>query len=602
MNRTLPAFLLAAGLGWHSLAAATVTAQLSADETSVGMPVEMQVRVDGTTNVFLPRDLGVDGLQTQLTGRSTQVSIINGRMTTSGIYSYTIIPQREGTFEIPPIEVNADGQKQRTTAQKLVVQAGAVPRPRTPAPSVPMAPGGAPPRPQRSAPPTDEAQFAYAEMLVPRKSVYVGEVIPVELRFYFNDRIGFQILQDQPQISGEGFTVQKFSPAQQTEETIGDQGYHVLTFKTSITAVKSGAMPIPAASLQVIARVPSRGPRGMEQLFDQFFGGQAMPGFSDNRELKVETKAVDIRVKALPAEGRPANFSGAVGDFTIAATANPLKAAAGDPVTLKVDISGRGNFDAMGEPTLAQADGWRAYPPTDKFEKSDAIGFTGTKTFEMPLVAQRAQTQTPVAEFSYFDPVKEKYFTISSQPVAVTAEAAALNEPATTDVAATPGATPPATPAKAEGNGWLTSATPRSWQALAKRPAFLVGNGLAALVLIGFVVALAVRNARRGPAGQRAGIVRRRNQLLAEMSRNGIADAEFFSKAHDALAVQAGLVGERGPFEFVRSLEAGGRDTTELRSILGRADEMKFSGGHGARPTDAVERQRITAALREICR
>lgn len=601
MNKTCLAILLAAGLGWHGLSAATVTARLSADEASVGTPVEMQVRVDGTTNVSLPRDLGVDGLQSQLTGRSTQVSIINGRMTTSGLYSYTIIPQREGTFEIPALEINADGQRLRTAAQRLTVRGGAVPRPRSPAPSAPMAPGTGTSRSPRSAPPTDDAQLAYAEMLVPRKSVYVGEVIPVELRFYFNDQVGFQILQDQPQIGGEGFTVQKFSPAQQTEEVIGDQSYHVLTFKTAITAVKSGPMEVPTASLVTVARVPSRGPRGMDSLFDQFFGGQGMPGFTENREVKVETKPIPIRVKALPTEGRPANFSGAVGDFTIAASAEPTKAAAGDPVTLQVAVSGRGNFDAMGEPTLVKADGWRAYPPTDRFEKSDVIGFTGTKTFEMPMVAQRAQTETPVAEFSYFDPVKEKYFTISSQPVVVTAEATAANEPAA-EAGATPTATPSATPAQPSGDGWLASATPRSWEALAKRPSFLAANAFAALALVGLVAALAARTARRGPAGQRAAVIRRRNQLIAEMGRNGSDDAEFFAKAFEVLTVQASLAGESGPFEFVRSLEANGRDTTELRTVLGRADEIKFGGGAGARPTDAAERQRITAALREVSR
>jgi hypothetical protein len=437
---------------------------------------------------------------------------------------------------------------------------------------------------------------------VPRKSVYVGEVVPVEVRFYFDDRVGFQILRDEPQISGEGFTVQKFSPARQTEETIGNASYHVLTFKTAITAVKSGEMPVPTAALDVVARVPSRGPQGMEQLFNQFFNGQGVPGFTDNREMRIESKPGTIRVKALPAEGRPANFSGAVGDFTIAATANPLKAMAGDPVTLKVAVTGRGNFDAMGEPVLANSNGWRAYPPTDKFEKSDAIGFTGTKTFEMPMVAQRDQTHTPAAEFSYFDPVKEKYFTIESQPVAVVAAAATTTEPATAESSATPGATPTAPPATAETNGWFARTTPRSWRSLVVQPAFLVGNALVALVVVALAGGLAVRRARRGPAGKRAAIERQRNRLLADLESRGISDADFFAKAHEALAVQAGLAGESGPFEFVRSLENRGRDAAGLRAVLGRADEIKFSGGGGGTSLDAAEKRRIAAAVREACR
>ncbi len=597
MNKPRLALLLAAGVSLRLLGAASVTAEMSADETSVGMPVQMQVRVDGTTNVFLPRDLGVDGLQTQLTGRSTQVSIINGRMTTSGIYSYTIIPQREGTFEIPAIEVNADGQKQRTAPQRLLVQPGSPSRVR-PAPALP--PGSRrPAQPRTPAPPVDEQNMAYAEMLVPRKSVYVGEVVPIEVRFYFSNQVGFKVAQDEPQVSGEGFTVQKFSPAKQTEE----EGYHVLSFKTAITAVKSGDMPIPSVSLQTIARVPSHGPQGMDDLFSQFFNGQAAPGFTDDRELKVESRPARLRVKALPAAGRPTDFSGAVGDFTISATADPLKAVAGDPVTLKVAITGRGNFDAMGEPTLENADGWRAYPPTDKFEKSDSIGFTGTKTFEMPMVAQRAQTRTPVAKFSYFDPVKEKYFTIDSEPVAVTAAAA---EPtaaiAAAAASATPAASPSATPVVADASGWLARSTPRSWVPLVKRPAFLIGNAVAALALVALVAGLTVRRSRRSPAGQVAGVKRRRDRLVAELGRDAGDDAEFFARAHEILALQAGLNGQNGPFELVRSLEARGGNVGDLRLVLGRADEIKFSGGGDGRRTDADARQRIAAALREVCR
>ncbi len=169
-----------------------------------------------------------------------------------------------------------------------------------------------------------------------------------------------------------------------------------------------------------------------------------------------------------------------MGDFTIAATADPTKAAPGDPVTLKVAVSGQGNFDAMGAPTLADTDGWRTYPPTDRFEKSDPIGYSGTKTFEMPLVAQQAQTRTPVAQFSYFDPAKEKYFTLTTQPVAVEAAAAA---PTATAAPAAPTAQPSATPQSDEEGAWLTHSTPRSWQPLARKPVFWIANGAAALAL-----------------------------------------------------------------------------------------------------------------------
>ena len=601
MNKFLFAIILAAVVSLHTLAAVTVTSQLSADETSVGMPVQMQVRVEGTTNVVLPDDLNIDGLQTHLTGRQvqTQIDFGSGRMVASGVYYYTIIPLREGHFEIPPFEVNADGHKHTTTLQKLVVQAGTAPAPR-PAPAMPLPPGGGSNQ-QQQQPEDPDSKLAYAEIVVPKKTIYAGEVVPVEMRFYFSERVGFRMANDEPpQVSGEGFTVSKPAPPNQTEETVDGTNYRVLTFKTSITAVKSGEMQLPTMALHGILRIPTKGPAGMQDIFGQFFGGQG--GFTDDREVSITTDPQSIRVKALPAAGRPANFSGAVGDFTISATADPAKVAPGDPITLKVAVTGRGNFDAMGEPTLVDSDGWRVYPPTSRFEKSDSIGYAGTKTFETPMVAQQPQTHTPIMEFSYFDPDKAKYFTIRTQPVAIEAAASASAPTPSDAAAATPQAA--ATPAQQNQDGaWLTHPTPRSWQPIARRPGFWIFNGIAALALIAILIALGVRRSRQGPAGQRAAVIRERDRIAAELGRANLADDAFYEKALEVLNLQAGLEGDGGAFELVRKLESRGRDMSDLQTVLARADEMKFSGaGSLVTRLDAEERRKIVRALLEACR
>lgn len=586
MKKLRLALVLAAALSLRVLDAASISAELSADETSVGMPVQLQVQVEGTTNASLPSSLDVDGLQSQLVGRSTQVQIINGQMSVSGVYTYTIVPMREGTFDIPALEVNAGGRKLRTSPKKLVVQPGSAPAPR-PAPALPARPGAPS---QGDDEDSADNQLAYAEIIVPKKTAYAGEVVPVELRFYFSQRVGFRVLQDSPQVSGEGFTVGKISPPKQTEENVGGSVYRVLSYKTTITAVKSGEMKLPVAALEGILSTQASAPPG----FDNFLFG----GFTNDRQVRIASEPKAIKVLALPVEGRPTDFSGAVGDFTIAATADPTKAAPGDPVTLKIAVSGQGNFDAMGAPTLTGADGWRTYPPTDHFEKSDPIGYSGTKTFEMPLVAQQAQTHTPVAQFSYFDPAKAKYFTITTQPVAVEAAAATPGASATP---AAPAAQPSATPAVEEDAVWLTHSTPRSWQPLALKPVFWIVNGAVALALVGVIAAISIRRRREGPAGRRAVVIQHRDRLLAELGRSDLSDDAFLEKAHRALVLQAGLAGEKGAFEFVDSLERRGREVGDLRMVLARADEAKFSGGVAAR-IDLEERRRIARALKEACR
>lgn len=597
--------VLIAVLSIRVLAAATVTTELSDSETSVGVPVQLQVRVDGSANAYLPSELPIDGLDARLSGRSTQVQIDNGQMSVSGIYTYVIVPLREGNFEIPPIEVRTGGHKQKTEPQKLIVHAGSAGTQSLPGASLPQ--GGTSSQGGQGNQAQPSGKVAYAELIVPKRSLYVGEEVPVEVRFYFNGHVHIQLPENPPEVTGEGFTVDKLASPQQTEEQVNGVDYNVLTFKTMLSAVKSGEMPLPKIDWQVVAMVPSGNPpAGMDDIFSQFFGSQGMPGFAEPQQIKITTADKKITVKPLPTAGRPADFGGAVGDFSISASATPDKADAGDPVTLKVAVSGRGNFDAMMPPNLENSDGWRTYPPTDKFQKGDSVGYGGTKTYEVPMVAERAQTQTPVAVLSYFDPGKEKYFTIKTQPVPVNAAGATPAQGTSVASAISPGpsATPSATPAAEQETGmWLKPGQPRSWEPLPHRRAFWIGHSIAAFALIAFLVGLVVKRSREGEGGRRAALTRERDRVLSELAPENLPDSVFYAKAHEVLVLQAALAGAAGPVEFVHNAEARDPAAGRLRVVLAKADEIKFSGGGGAAVrADAAERKELVKTLREVCR
>jgi hypothetical protein len=121
-------------------------------------------------------------------------------------------------------------------------------------------------------------------------------------------------------------------------------------------------------------------------------------------------------------------------------------------------------------------------------------------------------------------------------------------------------------------------------------------------VLAGLAVALGIRRRRAGPAGRRAAIVQHRDRLLAELGRGDLSDEAFLDKANEALTLQAGLAGESGAFEFVYALEANGREVDDLRVVLARAAEAKFSGGGVAARLETEDRRRIARALKEACR
>ena len=127
----------------------------------------------------------------------------------------------------------------------------------------------------------------------------------------------------------------------------------------------------------------------------------------------------------LPEQNKPANFTGAVGNFTMTATAGPTNVTVGDPITVRVQISGRGALDAV---TLPPQDAWRnfkTYPPTTKLETSDQFGFQGTKTFEQIISPQNSDVhELPPLTFSFFNPDDGQYHTLTQPAVPLVVKAA----------------------------------------------------------------------------------------------------------------------------------------------------------------------------------
>jgi hypothetical protein len=125
---------------------------------------------------------------------------------------------------------------------------------------------------------------------------------------------------------------------------------------------------------------------------------------------------VQISVLPLPKENRPANFSGAVGDYQFIYAASPTKLKAGDPVTLRMEVNGSGNLNTVLEPTIGAANGFKIYDPQVKTGEH-------SKLFTQVLIPENDNvTEIPKAEFSYFDPAKRDYVTITRGPIAIQVE------------------------------------------------------------------------------------------------------------------------------------------------------------------------------------
>ena len=447
----------------------SISASLSESVTDLDHPVQLEVKVENA-RVTRPPNVSADGLAINFAGTSSRTQILNFQASSITTFTYVVTPTKEGEFEIPSIEVSAAGKVYHTSSLVLKV--------------VHLNNNGA----DRS-PNSDKPYFA--ELVVPKESAYVGEQIPIELRFYFNQRLQYQPYpQGQyPLIDGEGFVTKKYpEPTEKQLETNG-RVYHVVVYKTGLTGVKTGKLELQSATQSFLISMP--------------FGMRSAPGFIDPTEafqqqvVDVKTNGASIDIKPLPAAGRPANFSGPVGDFTLTTSAQPTKARTGDPVSMKVEIKGLGNFDRMEQPTLTNTDGWRAYRPSEDIQALDELGLSAVKIFNFPLVASKPLNNLPTVQFSYFDPNAEKYVTLKSSPTNIEIEGDRLPDaagsPAMPDLSPASKSTPPPTLDVLDIRTSLPA--PGTFISLIKQPAFWTVQAIPAGALLLLTIGLWIRNA-----------------------------------------------------------------------------------------------------------
>ncbi|MEO0474115.1 MAG: BatD family protein, partial [Bacteroidota bacterium] len=135
-----------------------------------------------------------------------------------------------------------------------------------------------------------------------------------------------------------------------------------------------------------------------------------------NVEYNFASNPITVNVRPLPAKNRPANFDGAVGTYEMAVRLDTLETETGEPVTLSIKISGKGNIKSIKEPRLNFPPDFELYDPkiADKSSKSGGV-ISGRKNFDYLIVPRNPGTyKLPVVEFAYFDINKRDYVNLSS--------------------------------------------------------------------------------------------------------------------------------------------------------------------------------------------
>jgi hypothetical protein len=558
----------------------SVNAQLSHRAAEVGAAVQLQIEVKNGNRTD-PPDVSVEGLSIRYEGspRSQRVEWINGRVSqeiqTTHIYQVT--PKREGDFTIPAITVQVDGQTYRTQPVALKVQKGA--------PDAGNASG--------------EAK-AFAEIEVKNKSAYVGEAVPVEVRLYVDERARLEDVTHMPELTSDAFTTQKFPRFTTQKETRDGRSYNVIVFRTVMTPSKAGKLTIGPCDIPFIAQKPRNRPKQRRSVFDSIFGNDDFfdPSgiFGERQRYNAQAPAIEFEVKPLPSEGRPRDFAGAVGQFHFEAESGARRVKVGEPITMKMRVTGEGNFDRVQAPALADAEGWQTYEASENFEPKDELKTSGTKTFEQQVVPEAVHTTLPRYMFSYFDPEQRKYVTLTSKGEPLTIEGAPAPVAAVTSepIAVTPA------PAKAiEDIVGLQRelGARRDFIPLHRRAGFWIANGMAALAFAGLVGS---RLLRTDPTKARAANLRHERDALLRGVRGG---KEVWENAMRAVQIETALATGVDPAcvdaEMARRVHA--KDAAAIDEIFEARGALVFAGGASSEVT-TEQRARVVKTLEALCR
>ena len=364
-------------------------------------------------------------------------------------------------------------------------------RPRLPARTTP------PPAPTESRPPpttgtvnvptdADGHALPVFDTITPETTTaYVGESVPVRIDSFI--RYDSNAQQDSlPTLVGSDFLMNELSLRPEEQDVnVGDLDYIRDSWITAISAPKSGDFP-----LQVVRDTywTKAGPAIPNDPFGPLFGRQAQL-----MHKEISSNKLVMHVLPLPEEGKPAGFTGAIGQFHVSGNAQPTTVGVGEPITLHFVVTGTGNFDYVHAPALAPDPAWKTYVPDAKMTYDDQAKTQGTKTFEEAIIPNKNGTLSlPAATFSYFDPDKKQYVSlpVSLPPVVVTGTAAAPVAVTSAPAAATSTpATPSGVPADVFSPNRLTlgSLTPDLAPGY-RHPWFWIVQGVLVLLVIAGVI------------------------------------------------------------------------------------------------------------------
>ncbi len=498
--------------------------------------------------------------------QSISSSFINGKRSFSKSYTYVLRPKKQGQLIIDSASITIDNTVY-TTDPKTVLVTEPIDNPNAPKTAQDIA---------------DESLYLVATLS--NDKPYLNQGVLVTYTLYFSPRVYINNFIPVENPTYKNFWSQDL-PIKEYETrrtTFRNESFNAVDLKTVVLyPQKSGSLALDPFALELYVQIPT-GRR-------DFFGDPIM------RSATKTVKAGDlsINVKELPEQGKPLNFSGAVGDFELSVEASRTSLEVNESTQIKVKINGKGNLKLLSIPELSLPSALEKYDPeyTDNV-RVNREGMNGSVTNSYTVVPRYAGSY-PVdpLEFTYFDPNSKSYKTLSSYPFDLTVEGSALL-PSTSTIAPIAEKNTPVT------SGFKSNAYQTSLVTMVSSPWFESNTYyliLALLVILGFSISFIINafKASIGSSGQGAkkalpkkikALLKRADKLAKEQN------AEFYSIASEILflclekysGVDLSTASKQEREDKLQTLGADAHLIERINTLNDRILLVKYSGSASA--------------------
>lgn len=459
---------------------------------------------------------------------SNSMQWVNGTVTQSVTYSYILRPKNQGTFKLGRASINVGGANMESNDLTIQVTAPVAQQQQQQRQRNPFDPFDDPffrdeDDEQLQTTTTDvEKQIkddVFIRLSVSKNSVYKGEMLTATYKLYFRQNLtGFNVTKA-PSFDGYWSQEVELNPNRHpAAEVLNGKQYNTLEIlKYNLYPQRAGNLPVAGCEVNTVAQVQVRS--RSRNPFDDFFN----MGRVAQVPLDLKVSPVAVTVKELPENGKPADFSGAVGNYKFETSLSAKDAKTDEPITYTLKISGSGNMKFVDAPVITFPAEFEVYDPKVKENISNsAAGMSGTKQYDY-LIIPRKPGDYKIEEktFSWFDPAAGKYFTTKSPEFSVKVSGEPSKNPNTAiNVAA--GTTKEDVTALGQDIRYIKTTTP----AFSKGQPFFGSVGFVAMYSTPFLLFIGLLFAKRRNDTMAADVIgtKRRRALKQAKKRLSVAE------------------------------------------------------------------------------